>query len=166
MPISFFQACIPFLRCFRTANLRKEMLAISYLVFFLQACISFFRHFRQKRRISVVCPVLAIPSPAWQSRSPPGSQSQKRVSGQGPGWPPKKEAKTSLLETLRVKNHMVFYSGDSFLTRVGQHPPRRLPDTPETLFFLDFPSAGNWLINLVVGVASLISEAIWVALAS
>ena len=45
-------------------------------------------------------------------------------------WPtPQNESKTSLLDTLRVKNHLFFDSGDSLLTRFGGSA-RTLGDCP------------------------------------
>ena len=56
---------------------------------------------------------------------------KKRLWGSLRGsWPtPQNESKTSLLETLRVKNHLFFDSGDSFLTRFGGSG-RTLGDSP------------------------------------
>ena len=51
---------------------------------------------------------------------------------------PQNESKTSLLETLQVRNHLFFDSGDSFLTHfggVGPGPSETPSETlPETLF--------------------------------
>ena len=87
---------------------------------------------------------LRPPRPGRRVKTLPGSKSQKRVSGRVSGgslwgslrgsWPtPPKRVKTSLLETLRVKNHLFFDSGDS---RPGpsETPPETLPETLFGLF--------------------------------
>ena len=66
-----------------------------------------------------------------------------------PGRPPRKESKTSLLETLRLKNDIVFDSGDSVLTLSGGGIGRDPSEThPETLFRLFEPGPGRVLTPL------------------
>ena len=76
--------------------------------------------------------------PATGVKSCPGAKSQKRVSGgvtggvffEGSWKTPQKESKKSLQETLRVKDHLIFDSGDSFLTLFrgsARTPQTRLP---------------------------------------
>ena len=77
------------------------------------------------------------PPPTWQrSQNPPRLKKSKKslrksLWGSLRGsWPsPENESKTSLLETLRVKNHLFFDSGDLFLTRFGGSA-RSLGDSP------------------------------------
>ena len=102
--------------------------------------------------------------PTWQrSQNPPWLKKSKKSlrkslweSLRG-SWPTaQNESKTSLLESLRVKNHLFFDSRrlvfDSFWG-VGRDP-WRLPQRLSRRFFFDFLSRrGFWLLCQVGGVA-------------
>ena len=110
---------------------------------------------RKQKQLHVIILMTRVRTPpAWQrSQNPPRLKKSKkslqeslRASLRGFWLTPQNESKTSLLETLRVKNHLFFDSGDSFLTRfwlVGQDP-RRLARRLSRRLSFDFLSRGGF----------------------
>ena len=89
--------------------------------------------------------------PAWErSQNPPRLKKSKkslraslRRSLRGSRPTPQRESKTSLLETLRVKNHQLLTPRDLFLTLFGVgRDPRRLCRKLARRLLFDFLSRG------------------------
>ena len=96
------------------------------------------------------------PPTRQRSQNPPWLKKSKKVFGrvsrkvsEGPGRPPKTSQKR-VSWTLRVKNHLLFDSGDSFLTRFGGvgQDSRRLPQRLSWRLFSGFLSQGGLLTPL------------------